>query len=117
MPVGAVDIVLIGEARARLTGWPEDVMGSSAEKVPTKNGASCVARVDAHQLDGDHAREAEHANLVLAEDAITGLRQVLAGAVHCRRRTGPRARRPIGAVGVPVNARVRAVPELSRAPA
>lgn len=54
-------------------------MGSGAEKVLTKNGASYVALVDARRLDYYHALEAEHANLVLAEDAVTGLRQALTG--------------------------------------
>jgi hypothetical protein len=35
--------------------------------------------VDARRLDYYHALESEHAKLVLAEDAITGLRQALAG--------------------------------------
>ena len=34
------DIVPISEARARLTELAEDVVGSGAEKVLTKNGAS-----------------------------------------------------------------------------
>lgn len=45
----------------------------------TKNGASCVALIDARRLDYYHALEAEHANLMLAGDAITGLEQALAG--------------------------------------
>ena len=57
----------------------EDVVGSGAEKVLTKNGASYVALVDARRLDYYHALEAEHANLVLAEDAITGLKEALSG--------------------------------------
>ena len=65
--------------RARLTELAEDVVGSGAEKVLTKNGASYVALVDARRLDYYHALEAEHANLVLAEDAVTGLKQALAG--------------------------------------
>jgi hypothetical protein len=35
--------------------------------------------VDATGLDHCHARAADHANLTLADDAITGLRQALAG--------------------------------------
>ena len=38
-----------------------------------------MALVDARRLDYYHALEAEHANLVLAEDAVTGLRQALSG--------------------------------------
>ena len=79
MSLRASDIVPISEARARLTELAEDVVGSGAEKVLTKNGASYVALVDARRLDYYHALEAEHANLVLADDAITGLRQALAG--------------------------------------
>ena len=75
----ASDIVPISEARACLTELAEDVVGSGAEKVSTKNGASYVALVDARRLDYYHALEAEHANLVLAEDAVTGLRQALSG--------------------------------------
>jgi PHD/YefM family antitoxin component YafN of YafNO toxin-antitoxin module len=79
MPLRASDIVPISEARARLTELAEDVVGSGSEKVLTKNGASYVALVDARRLDYYHALESEHASLVLAEDAITGLRQALAG--------------------------------------
>lgn len=75
----ASDIVPISEAGARLTELAEDVVGNGSEKVLTKNGASYVALVDARRLDYYHALESEHANLVLADDAITGLRQALAG--------------------------------------
>ncbi|BEP64998.1 hypothetical protein GmRootV213_55520 (plasmid) [Variovorax sp. V213] len=78
MSLRASDIVPISEARARLTELAEDVVGSGSEKVLTKNGASYVALVDARRLDYYHALGSEHANLVLAEDAITGLRQALA---------------------------------------
>lgn len=79
MVLRASDVVPISEARARLTELAEDVVGSGAEKVLTKNGASYVALIDARRLDYYHALEAEHASLVLAEDAITGLKQALAG--------------------------------------
>lgn len=72
------DIVPFSEARARLNGLAEDVVGRGAEKVLTENGASHVARVDARRLDYRHALESEQARLVLAEDAITSLRQALA---------------------------------------
>ena len=35
--------------------------------------------IDARRLDYSHALESEHANLVMAEDAIAGLRQAVAG--------------------------------------
>ncbi|MDM0034441.1 type II toxin-antitoxin system Phd/YefM family antitoxin [Variovorax sp. J22P271] len=79
MPLRASDIVPISEARARLTELAEDVVGSGSEKVLTKNGASYVALVDARRLDYYHALEREHASLVLAEDAVAGLRQAMAG--------------------------------------
>lgn len=79
MTLRASDIVPISEARARLTELAEDVVGNGSEKVLTKNGASYVALVDARRLDYYHALEAEHANLLLADDAITGLQQALAG--------------------------------------
>jgi hypothetical protein len=47
--------------------------------VLTKNGSSYVALIDARRLDYYHALEAEHANLVLAEDAVTVLKQALSG--------------------------------------
>ena len=72
-------VVPITEARARLTELAEEVVGNGAEKVLTKDGASYVALVDARRLDYHHALEAEHAHLVLADDATTGLRQALAG--------------------------------------
>ena len=79
MALRASDLVPISEARARLTELAEDVVGSGAEKLLTKNGASYVALIDARRLDYYHALEAEHANLVLAEDAVTGLKQALSG--------------------------------------
>jgi len=79
MALRTSDVVPISEARARLTELAEDVVGTGAEKVLTKNGASYVALIDARRLDHYHALEAEHANLVLAADATTGLRQALAG--------------------------------------
>lgn len=79
MALKAADIVPISEARARLTELAEDVVGSGSEKVLTKNGASYVALVDARRLDYYHALESEHAHLVLAEDAMAGLRQAAAG--------------------------------------
>jgi PHD/YefM family antitoxin component YafN of YafNO toxin-antitoxin module len=79
MALRASDVVPISEARARLTELAEDVVGTGAEKVLTKNGASYVALVDARRLDYYHALEAEHVHLVLAEEAITGLRQAAAG--------------------------------------
>ena len=79
MALRASDIVPISEARARLTELAEDVVGSGSEKVLTKNGASYVALVDARRLDYYHALESEHASLVLASDAVAGLRQALAG--------------------------------------
>lgn len=79
MALRASDIIPISEARARLTELAEDVVGNGAEKVLTKNGASYVALVDARRLDYFHALEAEHAHLLLAEDALTGLRQAAAG--------------------------------------
>ena len=79
MAFRASDVVPISEARARLTELAEDVVGSGAEKVLTKNGASYVALIDARRLDHYHALETEHANLVLAEAAVTGLKQALSG--------------------------------------
>ena len=79
MALRASDVVPISEARARLTELAEDVVGTGSEKVLTKNGASYVALVDARRLDYYHALEAEHANLVLAEDAIKGLTEALEG--------------------------------------
>jgi hypothetical protein len=38
-----------------------------------------VAIVDARKLDYYHALEEEHANLVLLDEAETGLRELLAG--------------------------------------
>jgi PHD/YefM family antitoxin component YafN of YafNO toxin-antitoxin module len=79
MPLRASDVVPISEARARLTELAEEVVGSGAEKLLTKNGASYVALVDARRLDYYHALEAEHANLVLADDAVRGLNQAMSG--------------------------------------
>lgn len=79
MALRSSDIVPISEARARLTELAEDVVSNGAEKVLTKNGASYVALVDARQLDRYHALEAEHAHLVMAEAAVAGLEDALAG--------------------------------------
>jgi prevent-host-death family protein len=73
------DVVPISEARARLTELAEEVVDGGAEKVLTKNGSSYVAIVDARKLDYYHALEAEHAALVLLDEAEVGLRQALAG--------------------------------------
>ena len=70
MTLQTSDIVPISEARARLTELAEDVVGKGSEKVLTKNGASYVALVDARRLDYYHALEAEHVNLVLADNRI-----------------------------------------------
>lgn len=78
MSVRASDVVPISEARARLTELADEVVGG-AEKVLTKNGASFVALVDARKLDYYHALEAEHANLVLLDEAEAGLRELLDG--------------------------------------
>jgi len=79
MPLRANDIIPISEARARLTELAEDVVGSGAEKVLTKNGSSYVALIDAKKLDDYHALALEHASLVLLSEAETALGQVLAG--------------------------------------
>jgi prevent-host-death family protein len=79
MTLRTSDVVPISEARARLTELAEEVVGEGAEKVLTKNGASFVAIVDARKLDYYHALEEEHANLVLLDEAETGLRELLAG--------------------------------------
>ncbi|TXT35765.1 MAG: putative antitoxin type II toxin-antitoxin system [Comamonadaceae bacterium] len=79
MTLRSSDIIPISEARARLTELAEDVVGTGAEKVLTKNGASYVALVDAKKLDYYHALELEHAGLILLSEAETALNQVLAG--------------------------------------
>lgn len=79
MSLRTSDIVPISEARARLTELAEDVVSNGAEKVLTKNGTSYVALIDARQLDRYQALEAEHAHLVMAEAAIAGLEDALAG--------------------------------------
>jgi prevent-host-death family protein len=78
MSVRACDVVPISEARARLTELADEVVGG-AEKVLTKNGTSFVALVDAKKLDYYHALEAEHASLVLLDEAETGLRELREG--------------------------------------
>ncbi len=78
MSLRASDVVPISEARARLTELADEVVGG-AEKVLTKNGASFVALVDARKLDYYHALEAEHANLVLLDEAEAGLRELMDG--------------------------------------
>jgi prevent-host-death family protein len=79
MQLRTSDVVPISEARARLTELAEEVVDGGAEKVLTKNGSSYVAIVDARKLDYYHALEAEHAALVLLDEAEVGLRQALAG--------------------------------------
>lgn len=76
----ASDIVPISEARARLSALAAEVVESGLEKVLTRNGVPYVAFVDARRLDYYHALQAEHAKLVLAEDAIAGLREALIGS-------------------------------------
>lgn len=76
----ASDIAPISEARARLSALAAEVVKSGSEKMLTSSGVRYVALVDARRLDYYHALEAEHANLVLAEDAIAGLREALIGS-------------------------------------
>ena len=73
------DVFSINEARSQLAELAEQVVDGGTEKLLTKNGAGYVALVDAKRLDYYHALEAEHANLVLLEEAEVGLRQLLAG--------------------------------------
>lgn len=75
------DIVPISEARARLTDLAEDVVERGTEKLLTKNGHAYVALVDARKLDHYHALEAEHAGLVLLQDALLGLQDIAEGRV------------------------------------
>lgn len=79
MTLRASDIIPISEARARLTELAEDLVGSGAKKVLTKNGSSYVALVDAKKLDDDHALELEHAGLILLTAAQAARGQVIAG--------------------------------------
>ena len=79
MALKASDVVPISEARARLTELATEVVDGGAEKVLTKNGSSYVAIIDAKKLDYYHALEAEHAALVLLDEAEIGLRQILDG--------------------------------------
>lgn len=79
MALHAGDINPISEARARLTELAEDVVGTGAEKVLTKNGSAYVALVDAKKLDCYHALALEHAGLILLAEAETALHQVHAG--------------------------------------
>lgn len=79
MTLKASDVVPISEARARLTELATEVVDGGAEKVLTKNGSSYVAIIDAKKLDYYHALEAEHAALVLLDEAEIGLRQILEG--------------------------------------
>ena len=79
MALKASDVVPISEARARLTELATEVVDGGAEKVLTKNGSSYVAIIDAKKLDYYHALEAEHAALVLLDEAEIGLRQILEG--------------------------------------
>jgi hypothetical protein len=50
------DIIPLSEARALLIELAEDLVGSGAEKVLTKNGSSNVALVDAQKRDDDTRR-------------------------------------------------------------
>ncbi|HEX7788924.1 MAG TPA: hypothetical protein VF467_00155 [Afipia sp.] len=78
MPSRDPDIFPIRETRVRLTASVEDVAGSGSEKASARNGASAAALVDVRRPDHDHTLASEHASLVLAEDAMTGLRQAMA---------------------------------------
>lgn len=81
MTIRVRDIVPISEARARLTELAEEVVEYGTEKLLTKNGHGYVALVDAGKLDYYHALEAEHAGLVLLQDALEGLDDISRGQV------------------------------------
>jgi len=87
------DVIPISEARAKLTELAEEVAGTDAVKVLTKNGASYVALIDAGKLDYYHALEAEHGNLVLLDEAQKGLDDVARGKVVSSKELRKRLRR------------------------
>jgi len=93
MSIRAQDVVPISDARARLTELAEDVV-AGAEKILTKNGSAYVALVDARKLDYYHALEAEHARLLMLDDAKKGLRDALAGRVQSEDEFRASLRRP-----------------------
>ena len=73
---------IIGFIRQAEAGLPVKELcrrGGFSDATFYKWRASYVALVDARRLDYYRALEAEHASLVLADDALTGLRQALAG--------------------------------------
>ena len=87
------DVIPITEARAKLTELAEEVAGSDTVKVLTKNGSSYVALIDARRLDYYHALEAEHANLVLLDEAEHALNDLAQGKVVAEKELRKRLRR------------------------
>ncbi len=87
------DVIPITEARAKLTELAEEVAGSDTVKVLTKNGSSYVALIDARRLDYYHALEAEHANLVLLDEAEQALNDLAQGKVVAEKELRKRLRR------------------------
>lgn len=73
----AIDLL---EARKRFGDLAEQVVRSGQPQPINKNGRRYVALVDAKALERWQALEAEHANLLLLEDAEAALREHLDGA-------------------------------------
>ncbi len=71
MGISASDVVPFTQAA--------DQVKAGAEKNITKNGASCVALIDADRLDYCHRLERERIHLLLIDDAKRGLADIEAG--------------------------------------
>jgi PHD/YefM family antitoxin component YafN of YafNO toxin-antitoxin module len=74
MAISSKDIVSLTRARAKLTELCEEVRQEHGEKILTKNGESCAARLDYY-----HRLEREHVHLTLLEDAVRGVEEVNSG--------------------------------------
>ena len=81
MPISPKDIIPLTKARAKLTELCEQVRREHREKIITKNGESCVALIDADQLEHYHRLEREHIHLTLLEEAVRGMEDVASGKI------------------------------------
>jgi len=79
MSISPKDVIPLTAARAKLTELCDEVSRSEAEKLITRNGASCAALIGAERLAYYHRLEREQIHLTLLEEAAHGLEDLAAG--------------------------------------
>jgi prevent-host-death family protein len=79
MSISPKDVIALTTARAKLTELCDEVSRGPAEKLITRNGASCAALIGADRLAYYHRLERERIHLTLLDEAARGLEDLVAG--------------------------------------